>query len=99
MELAKVYNTKAVELISVALGHMAEAATEESFNENISSWTMENWEAFTTKSRGSLMANSCQAAILVSGHDEKVNNFLFYNRSFHLRKTMESQSLHNINEQ
>lgn len=74
--LAKLRNTKVVEIISESIGHMMEA--EFMVDRNLLNrplptpgFTVEDWFQCTYCSAGSLLANGCSAAMMLVGHNEE----------------------------
>lgn len=88
VELGRIENTEAVEMISKAIGHLSEGAAMEDLMEDVSS--IEQIEDLSFLLKGSLLAHSCYSAAKVVQHDEKVslpipNLFFFISFIFKIR--------------
>ncbi|XP_066918478.1 all trans-polyprenyl-diphosphate synthase PDSS2-like [Clytia hemisphaerica] len=70
LELGKLENTKVVEMVSQAIGHLSEGATIERTHSSFDD--LKSWEDFIFLLRGSLLAHSCRSAVQVVGHPENV---------------------------
>lgn len=78
LELARLENTQVVGLIAQAIGDMAEGATIEALDVQADlTWTVNDWENFVYLLKGSLMANSCKAATVLTCQPEKVQQDSF----------------------
>ena len=76
MELAKLENTEVVELVSRAIGHLSEGATLESNFLTSGRQDLSRWENLVFLLRGSLLAHSCEGAVTLAGHGEKVPDII-----------------------
>ena len=72
VELAKLHNTDVVRMISQAIGDMAEGATIEAMDVDVSQWTLKEWENYVFLLKGSLMAHSCKSATLMGQQDQVI---------------------------
>lgn len=80
--LAQLNNTKVVELISSAIGDLVQGIYYENSctaeeSSPVADITMATWEEQTFLSHGSLLANSCQAAMELAKHDKKAQALAF----------------------
>ena len=71
VELGRIENTEAVEMISKAIGHLSEGAAMEDMMADVNS--MEQIEDLSFLLKGSLLAHSCYSAAKVVQHDESVS--------------------------
>lgn len=72
MELGKLENTEVVELISRALGHLSEGSIVVAWQSSDKPLTLREWEEHVFLLKGSLLANSCEAAVILLEHDRTV---------------------------
>ncbi|KAG5856032.1 hypothetical protein ANANG_G00003540 [Anguilla anguilla] len=80
--LAQLNNTKVVELISSAIGDLVQGIYYENSctaeeSSPVADVTMATWEEQAFLSHGSLLANSCQAAMELAKHDKKAQALAF----------------------
>lgn len=83
LELGKLENTEVVELISRAIGNLSEGSTMASLplvGQEQQECSLKDWEDFVFLMKGSLLANSCEAAVTLMDHDRTVceTSFLLY---------------------
>lgn len=77
MELARLENTEVVELVSRGIGHLSEGAIlDENFSVECAQ-DLKAWEDFVFLLRGSLLAYSCEGAVVLVGHEEKIRKNAF----------------------
>ena len=75
LELAKLENTEVVELIGTSIGDLSEGAVMDAESVDGGAWDIKSWEKFIYLLQGSLMANSCRAATVLTGHTTEVSNY------------------------
>lgn len=80
--LAKLRNTKVVEIISQSIGHMMEAefmVNRDLLNRPVPTpgFTIEDWFQCTHRSAASLLANGCSAAMMLVGHNEETQKLAY----------------------
>ena len=76
LELAKLENTEVVELIGTSIGDLSEGAVMDAKSvDGGGAWDIKSWEKFIYLLQGSLMANSCRAATVLTGHATEVSNY------------------------
>ena len=72
--LAQLHNTEVVSMISKVIGDLMEAeAMANHFT--LDDLTFEHWRDLVFKRKGSLIANSCKAALKLVGHEDKVSKY------------------------
>ena len=77
LELAKLENTEVVELIGTSIGDLSEGAIMDAKSGGGTS-DIKSWEKFIYLLQGSLMANSCRAATVLTGHTAEVSPYFYY---------------------
>ena len=78
LELAKLENTEVVELIGTSIGDLSEGAIMDAKSVGSGAWDIKSWEKFIYLLQGSVMANSCRAATLLTGHTAEVSHYPLY---------------------
>ena len=76
--LAELHDTEVVHMISEVIGHLMEGEfIKMTFNaENLN---LNFWNELVFKCKGSLMANSCKAALKIVSHSEEVRSTMYSN--------------------
>jgi len=77
LQLARLNNTDVVELMSKVIGDMAEGSMLDIMAKDSLSIDVKEWEDYVYLMQGSLMANSCKAAVVLTGHPTHIQEQAF----------------------